>query len=386
MPLRGKRKGCVMTRRYLAAVLALLMIFLSSCSGTGTGDSDSVTLDAAQLKKYIIVRDDYAEGDAVKCAMDVRTAFENADCTLTLKTDFFREGIEAFAIEEKEILVGKTNREETSVFLDSLKPWQYGYGLVNGKIVICGHDIESTQLAANAFISNVLTRSPLYYSSEDDYVFGEIKEGEGREYSVLYADGSAGCDKIVSSLADDDEVLIITGAGSGLSDELEAALSGWICAAETQCGGFTLIYFNEKAFTFSSSGSTSLRNTNTLSSAEKGLLTYVVLRNIETKKKTVFCAGEIPYGKGGDCMSVLTDFLANCNSLNVLAAFNISGDDESAMSDKMMSSGYASAYTMADERTGEKNRYGFFMPFSSLVADNIEYFDFGTRLRFRTAK
>ncbi len=54
----------------------------------------------------------------------------------------------------QEILIGKTNRLESQEFIATLRQKDYGYAIVNGKLVIAGVDDEHTALALQLFISD----------------------------------------------------------------------------------------------------------------------------------------------------------------------------------------------------------------------------------------
>jgi endonuclease/exonuclease/phosphatase family metal-dependent hydrolase len=76
--------------------------------------------------------------------------------SIKYKDDFYREGVDSLKMNEFEILVGRTNRPETAEFLASLRYDDYGYTVINKKIVIAGHTDKNTQRAVNKFVSEVL--------------------------------------------------------------------------------------------------------------------------------------------------------------------------------------------------------------------------------------
>ena len=179
--------------KFVPVLIGTLVLTLCACGDeTAPAADDLPAIDAAEILQYQIVRSDYAEGDLVKCGMDVRYAFENAGYELKLTTDFFREGYPEYAMGDYEILVGETNRPESAEFLDSLQMWQYGYALVGQKIVIAGHDEETTRQAVEEFKSFLAGRTadgaPFSFSAADNYIYGEVKEGQGKVYSVLTYD------------------------------------------------------------------------------------------------------------------------------------------------------------------------------------------------------
>ena len=61
-----------------------------------------------------------------------------------IATDFY-------PVEDFEILLGRTTREETAVFLQNLKPNEYGFGVVGNKLVIAGWSDYTIGLAVELF-------------------------------------------------------------------------------------------------------------------------------------------------------------------------------------------------------------------------------------------
>lgn len=111
----------------------------------------------SEIAEYRVIRAEDADEMEVNAARDLRDALKKA-CTaeLMLATDFYREGLAGYEIGEKEILVGQTNREETALFLRGLRADDYGYGMVNGKLVIAGHTANATKAAVALFCREVI--------------------------------------------------------------------------------------------------------------------------------------------------------------------------------------------------------------------------------------
>lgn len=82
----------------------------------------------------------------------------------------------------KEILIGHTNRAESTVFGDELRYLDYGYALINDKIVILGHT-ESTMLSALA-----LFEQDLLNAAQDGAI---LTEGQPRVVRATYATENA---------------------------------------------------------------------------------------------------------------------------------------------------------------------------------------------------
>lgn len=100
----------------------------------------SDTLDDDENPTYANNGVDYE----VQLAKDLRDLLIDCGATATVTSD-------ASAPVANEILLGNTNREENTEFLQSLDYTQYGIGYTNGKIVIAGHGPATTQMAGDLF-------------------------------------------------------------------------------------------------------------------------------------------------------------------------------------------------------------------------------------------
>ncbi len=128
-----------------------------SNSDTSPTDEPGEVIAAADLEKYNIVRPDDASSALIGGTQSLNARIKELyGAELTLKSDFYMEGVEAFAMSEYELLVGKTNRPETQEFLSGLRYLDYGYALIGKKLVIAGHTEETTLLALDRFISDLL--------------------------------------------------------------------------------------------------------------------------------------------------------------------------------------------------------------------------------------
>ena len=181
-----------MKKRLFTSFLALLLILctLISCTqnpneGENTTESPETeapveTILSADLEKYILIRPEKISDDLgaviieFKQKLEKKTGLEG----IKYKDDFYREGAtsESLKINEFEILVGRTNRPETAEFLAGIRYDDYGYTVINKKIVIAGHTDKNTHRAVNKFISEVLE------GEKTDGVFMEckasVKKGE----------------------------------------------------------------------------------------------------------------------------------------------------------------------------------------------------------------
>jgi hypothetical protein len=116
------------------------------------------TVLEADLSKYILIRPEHVSDDMGVVISSFKKKFEEKTGIISIKykDDFYREGVDSLKMNEFEILVGRTNRPETAEFLASLRYDDYGYTVINKKIVIAGHTDKNTQRAVNKFVSEVL--------------------------------------------------------------------------------------------------------------------------------------------------------------------------------------------------------------------------------------
>lgn len=181
-----------MKKRLFTSFLALLLILctLISCTqnpneGENTTESPETeapveTILSADLKNYILIRPLKISDDLGAVIIDFKQKLEKKTGLegIKYKDDFYREGAtsESLKINEFEILVGRTNRPETAEFLAGIRYDDYGYTVINKKIVIAGHTDKNTHRAVNKFISEVLE------GEKTDGVFMEckasVKKGE----------------------------------------------------------------------------------------------------------------------------------------------------------------------------------------------------------------
>lgn len=148
-------------KKLLPLLLALLC--LAACGGDTPTQPDTTAappeppaqIVRADLAQYAIVRPTDAGGTVKTAATQLYKALAALDSGVTIKEDFFREGVASLAMGEHEILVGATNRPETAAFLDTLRYADYGYALYDKKLVIAGHTDEATALAVEAFCRDV---------------------------------------------------------------------------------------------------------------------------------------------------------------------------------------------------------------------------------------
>ncbi len=390
-------------KRFLTMLVPVLIgtLVLSLCA-CGTENSpaaaDTFVIDGASVLQYQVVRSDYAEGDLVKCGMDVRYAFEDAGYELKITTDFFREGYPEYAMGDYEILVGETNRPESAEFLDSLQMWQYGFALVGQKIVIAGHDVETTRLAVEDFKSFLAERTaggaPFTFSAEDNYVYGEVKEGQGKVYSVLTYDFARGNERDVTAEIEEysPDFLIIrnadfAAAGTYLPDGY--ALGADFAPDGTENGRRELMYYNTSTYTYSSEGSLMLSQMPMLTADEKGWFSYCVVRCAETKEKMVFCSADlsgVPENAVRDRLKVFGGFAEHCTEFPVLFGGMYDGVVDSPACSALTEYGYADVFRLAKETEGEGAGMSLYASYNNIAVVKSVVTEHGLYTEFQRAE
>ncbi len=113
-------------------------------------------LDGTDMR-YGIVRPDRASDEESEAGVKLRTAFkEKFQVTPDLSTDWIKRG-ETLEEGLLEILVGKTNRPESQIILNSLNGDMYAVAVLNEKIVICASSDEFLDDAIDYFIETYIT-------------------------------------------------------------------------------------------------------------------------------------------------------------------------------------------------------------------------------------
>ena len=374
---RKRRIAC------LLALLTLCILVFPACSAEETEPEPTVTLTADELEQYTIVRPDIADESIVRCGMALREAFVEAGHTLRLTTDFTREGIDEFEIHEKEILLGATNREETEIFLDALCPWQWGYGIVNGKIVVAGHDDETTFLAVQKFMDDIVSREPLTFSDTDSYIDGATFEGEGRIYSVLAVDFTAedspSVGKVLEAVRDDaPEIVAVSGLSENDTKTFEFALDGYLAGVRVTLGEtVTAIYYDTSKYTYSTGDQMPLLNYPNLTEEERGALVYTVLRSIETEKKITFAVSNLPEDESaGGRMRAVAGFLEHSSRIPAVVVRTGAADEKKSAKDacdsRFLAVRYADAHDLTSDTEGESaGTASVYLPYEKLTAVRV---------------
>ena len=116
-------------------------------------------------------------------------------------SDVVVDSIETMREWEHEILVGVTNREESVSFGESMRNYDYGYGYLNGKVIIYAKNEVFLESAVNSFILNVMMKNKddgIFYRSdcETKVLYGykvkklTVNGADIRDYEIFYPENS----------------------------------------------------------------------------------------------------------------------------------------------------------------------------------------------------
>lgn len=212
-----------MIKKILSLLLIFAVIFpFSACTGDGGGepsltvesmepstDTEPVEEDKGQVfqksdvSKFKVV---YAAGLENETMSEVNRLVSriNAACSteIVITGDLILDQSEKHREWEHEILIGCTNREESTLFGEELRQYDYGFGYVNGKIVIYAKCELYLKNAINSFIVSVLLgheNEDVFYDSAWKTVVRHHYDVETlivngasiREYEIIYPEASA---------------------------------------------------------------------------------------------------------------------------------------------------------------------------------------------------
>ena len=121
---------------------------------------------------------------------------------ITVTSDFIMSNNEQLKEWEHEILIGPTNREASNIFGADLRESDYGYGYVDGKIVISGGSSVAVKNAISQFMVDVIvghSSSDVFYQSDwtkiekKSYAVEQLSINgvSVKEYTIVYAKSAA---------------------------------------------------------------------------------------------------------------------------------------------------------------------------------------------------
>ncbi len=203
----------------------MLLACLAGCAGTNPGGDDTSGSDSSdntpdtsaeiveELKivedgasKFTIVYPDSPGTELFQAVRSLANDIKEATgVTIKTNNDFIKRG-ESHDSEAYEILVGKTNYDETAEVLNDLKMSDYAIVQSGHKIVITAHSVELTVRAINYYRKNLikdnlktdeagktsLLFTPYTFISKPAVASLTIAGNELRDYKIVYAKGENG--------------------------------------------------------------------------------------------------------------------------------------------------------------------------------------------------
>ena len=180
----------------LLAVFLMMAMLLVSCGGDGgettpAGSEAGGTVALSDLSSYTLVYPYEPDAALFRAAVALRDAIrERTGITLPMKDDFVGFG-QAVPTGTKEILVGTTNRPESTVY--GLKKDETGIYLAGDRLVISGGSPNAAAEAVTAFIGRYLGEDGVLYAPQTpqltraSYPYGDATLGGTPLYEYVIA-------------------------------------------------------------------------------------------------------------------------------------------------------------------------------------------------------
>lgn len=172
----------------IIVLLCILSLLITSCNtGKGiksdTSETDKETTNQIiSLKDYTIIRPESGTQTEIDAALLLKsTVFKATGEEMDISTDW-TSGSESLNSDDKEIIIGNTNRNETVEFSVGLTRKDYIIQITDTKIVINGGSSVSTYTAVEYFCENYLSyeegsavlKNQKNFKMKHEYIFGEL--------------------------------------------------------------------------------------------------------------------------------------------------------------------------------------------------------------------
>ncbi len=208
-------------RRLLYLTLIFVILLLTACGSATKNEqqNDMVLIEESEdnmniskpflisengTSPFTIVYEDVRYDIMAKPCVNLKKYIEsNLDTVLGISTDFLMNKTQDDVKDNFEILVGNTNRPETTEVLNTIKDDDFIIKSIGSKLVICGKNNASTLQAVDYFINNV---SPMDITSDFSYIGTYIPD----PLDTVLEDNSVGLSspRIIETVYPTDDVVI----------------------------------------------------------------------------------------------------------------------------------------------------------------------------------
>lgn len=139
----------------------------------------------SELPLYTIVRSNEATASVKDSAVRLKNYLsEKWDRSVQVRVDTIWDGVPQYSVQTNEILLGDTNREESDQFIAKLGKYDYGYAVINRKIVIAGKNTITLNMAIELFAENILNVKGFdtdIYLTAEECIIKEVDISDNRE-------------------------------------------------------------------------------------------------------------------------------------------------------------------------------------------------------------
>lgn len=221
---------------FLSSLLIISSIF-SSCNTEKPPENKTVDIIKDGISNYTVVRGYDAENEEISAASLLCSSIEEkTGAKIEISNDYLPSGSQPDS-STREILVGRTNRPESTQSLQSIGDHGFIIKVVGNKLCIIGTNASMTSLGVYYFIENTLGASPsLSLASDFSYNFTlngvNIIQGGKSDYTVVRG-ASASIDELNAATLLRKSIQEKTKADIAISDDMLAAKSREILVGKT---------------------------------------------------------------------------------------------------------------------------------------------------------
>ena len=136
-----------------------------------------VELSAEELAEYVVIRPEKADNNSVTviAAKKIRETLNSAfGLQISIRDDWYNK-TETLPATAKEILVGTTNRVESTNAVAKIKIKDFAIAFENERIVIVGGSEDATSRAVDYFLENYASHTPASYQ-DPKFSFARMSE------------------------------------------------------------------------------------------------------------------------------------------------------------------------------------------------------------------